>query len=80
MASKKREGEDMVQSVSSEGPAAPAPALPTAPAQPILTFDRYFAATGKPAHHKAGMAKYMQGKGGPARKTKADWDAFFAQY
>jgi len=53
---------------------------PPAPALPLLTFDRYFASTGKPGHHKAGMAAYLQRRGGPARKTKEAWDSLFAQY
>lgn len=58
----------------------PYPAAPAAPAQPLMNFDRYFATTGKPAHHKAGMAAYLSAKGGNVRKTRDAWASFFTKY
>ena len=45
--------------------------------EPMLTFDRWFPTTGRPLHHKRGMAAYVNTKG---RRTKAVWDALFKKY
>jgi hypothetical protein len=47
------------------------------PPPPMITFDRYFMALGKPMHHKAGMAAYGSIKG---KKTKEAWDSLFKKY
>jgi len=43
----------------------------------LLTFDRYFASLGLPAHHKAGMATYVKGS---SKKSKEAWDLLFKNY
>lgn len=53
------------------------PMKTTKPAEPMLTFDRWFATTGRPAHHKAGMRAYVNVKG---KRTKAFWDGLFKSY
>lgn len=46
----------------------------------VLTFDRWFASTGKPAHHKAGMRAYINDKQAKGKKTVAEWERLFAGY
>ena len=45
---------------------------------PMITFDRYFAVLGRPAHHKKGMIAFVKSIKG--RKTKAEWDRLFQGY
>lgn len=52
---------------------APAAAAP----QPIVTFDRWFAMTKRPAHHKAGMKAFASTAG---RRTLAQWNTIFQAY
>lgn len=57
-----------------------APAVKAAPAvapPPVVSFDRWFATTGRPQHHKAGMRAYASTNG---KKTVAAWNAVFAGY
>jgi hypothetical protein len=72
--------EPLVIEVSS----TPAPVVTTlapAPVVPLLSFDRYFSTTGKPAHHKAGMRAFLTSSGTTdQRRTKDDWEKIFANY
>lgn len=43
----------------------------------LISFDRWFLTTGRPAHHKAGMRAYSNTKG---RRNKAAWDQLFKNY
>jgi hypothetical protein len=60
----------------------PKPKAPPKKAEPVMTFDRWFAHQGKPAHHKAGMLAFLKKKGGRpnSKRTVAAWDALFATY
>ena len=60
-------------------PAKPTPVASTAPKPKVLllTFDRWFATTGRPMHHKAGMKAYVNVTG---KRPKEFWDQLFAQY
>ncbi len=44
----------------------------------LLTFDRWFALSGKPAHHKAGMIAF--GKKVSGKRPMSAWDAMFKDY
>ena len=49
--------------------------------EPTMTFDRFFTTTGKPAHHKGGMAAWLKKRGGLySRRTLASWRELFANY
>jgi hypothetical protein len=54
---------------------APAPATPTV----VMNFDRWFATTGKPQHHKAGMLAFIKGRTS-GKRTKESWDELFKSY
>ena len=43
----------------------------------LLTFDRWFALQGRPAHHKLGMRAFASTKG---KKTREAWDSIFENY
>lgn len=60
-------------------PAKPTPVISTAPkpSMLLLTFDRWFATTGRPSHHKSGMQAYVNVTG---KRPKDFWDQLFAQY
>jgi hypothetical protein len=45
----------------------------------LITFDRWFLATGKPAHHKAGMKAFLKG-GSQGKKTLAAWNELMSRY
>jgi hypothetical protein len=45
----------------------------------LMSFDRWFATTGKPIHHKAGMLTYLRNTF-LGKRTKADWDNLFKAY
>ena len=63
--------------VSRSAPAAAMPPAPPTPPVPVVSFDRWFATTGRPQHHKAGMQRFAATKG---KKTVAAWNAVFARY
>jgi hypothetical protein len=46
---------------------------------PLMSFDRWFATTGKPIHHKSGMLVYLRNTF-LGKRTKADWDNIFMAY
>ncbi len=49
--------------------------------EPLLTFSRYFAHTGKPDHHQLGMAAWLKKRGwASGRQTLAKWEKLFASY
>lgn len=52
-------------------------ATPVSPLEPIISFDRWFAAQNRPAHHKAGLEAFAPTKG---KKTVTAWNAVFANY
>lgn len=58
------------QDEKQEAPAA-------APPQPLISFDRWFATTKRPAHHKAGMKAFASTAG---RRTMAQWTTIFQAY
>lgn len=43
----------------------------------LLTFDRWFALQGRPAHHKGGMKAFATTAG---KKTVEAWDRIFRKY
>lgn len=43
----------------------------------LVTFDRWFALQGRPAHHKAGMSAYTNTKG---KMTVDAWNKLFKNY
>jgi hypothetical protein len=47
---------------------------------PVLSFDRWFAQTGRPAHHKAGMHAYLSKGVLRMKRTVAAWNALFQNY
>ena len=47
------------------------------PKEVMVTFDRWFVATNKPAHWKAGMQSYASTAG---KKTVAVWNKIFQNY
>lgn len=47
------------------------------PPQPLISFDRWFATTKRPAHHKAGMKAFASTAG---RRTLAQWNTIFQAY
>lgn len=49
------------------------------PTPVVMTFDRWFAQTGKPAHHIAGMRAFG-GQKIKGKRTVAQWDALFQSY
>ena len=57
-----------------------APARPKARPVPVLSFDRWFASTGKPAHHKAGMHAGLSRGVLRMKRTVAAWNALFENY
>jgi len=62
---------------------AAAPKEKPAPEKPelMMSFDRYFAHTGKPAHHKLGMRAFLDKRGGArGKRTVSAWKALFANY
>lgn len=46
----------------------------------LMTFDRWFATTSRPEHHKAGMLTYLHNNSFLGKRTKADWDNLFKTY
>jgi len=49
--------------------------------EPMLTFSRYFAYTGKPEHHKSGMVAWLSKRGGTnGRRTAKSWTDLFSKY
>jgi hypothetical protein len=76
--------EEKVEAKAAPAPApAPTPNAPSVPEkpEPMLTFSRYFAHTGKPGHHKFGMEAWLKKRGGTSgRRTRAQWDALFKTY
>ena len=54
---------------------AAAPKLP----DPVMTFDRYFGITGRPARHKAGLRAFLKGAD-KAKKPLSQWKKIFAAY
>lgn len=76
------EQEFAVAAVAEIPPPAPKPpAPPPPPAAPVMSFDRYFALSGRPVHHKAGLQAYFKTTaGGAGKRTKSAWDVLFAQY
>lgn len=55
---------------------APREALPTNPVL-LMTFDRWFALSGRKSAHKPGMRAYADVRG---RRTRVAWDAMFKHY
>jgi hypothetical protein len=43
----------------------------------MMTFDRWFASTGRPPRHKAGMKAFTDTKG---KKTVEAWNKIFKKY
>lgn len=52
-------------------------AAPASDPEPMITFDRWFAITGRPDHWKHGMRAYARTGG---RKTPSEWSRIFAKY
>ena len=44
------------------------------------TFDLYFITTGKPVHHKSGMAAYLSVAQSRQRYTLEEWKKIFKDY
>lgn len=51
-----------------------------APLQSMLSFNRWFAQTGKPAHHRAGMLACITKKLSQSKRTLESWNRLFASY
>lgn len=47
---------------------------------PVMNFDRWFATTGRPAHHKAGMRAFLGPRRVNGKKTVAEWERLFRTY
>ena len=84
---KTKENLESVEEVVPEKEVAPEPVKPavvvrkaahTVPkSEPVMTFQRWFATLGKPAHHKAGMMAFTSTSG---KRTPAAWNAAFKNY
>lgn len=61
---------------------APKPKVKEPPVrpEPMMSFDRWFAQTGKPVHHKAGMRAYLKRGALKGKRTVAAWDRLFKNY
>jgi len=69
----KQKSDESMATVVTEKPAQPLVV------EPMLSFDRWFATTGKPAHHKLGMLAFIKGRS-TGKRTKSSWDEMFKGY
>ena len=81
--SNKNRKDEVSQNDSSEKSEYTVRQVPAAivPPQPviIMTFDRWFQSTGRPAHHKVGMEAFIRGKASGKRSATA-WAGLFENY
>jgi len=88
--SNKKKNKDGLELESEEEDVSSSPVAPTAPVvvvrkaahvapktEPLMTFTRWFATTGRPARHKAGLEAFTNTKG---KRTPAAWNAAFKNY
>ena len=74
----KKKDEALVEAKKDEAPPAEQKAAaPAAAPAPLMSFERWLAASGKPAHWKHGMAKFADTRG---KKTADQWAAIFKAY
>ena len=78
--------EEVMTSATTQPEPVPEPVVAPAPAPvpagtPVFTFDRWFAQTGKPEHHKVGMRTFLKRRTRvQGKRTVAAWDALFTTY
>ena len=75
----KEKGAVEAQHESQEVEARVEPLQPAAPLI-LISFDAWFRATGRPAHHKTGMERFAPKTVLAAQRTREAWDALFATY
>jgi len=77
--SRKRSDEPESETAEESTPAPATPPPPPPAPVPMLSFDRWFALTGRPAHHRLGLLAFI-GARARGKKPKSAWDELFKNY
>ena len=82
--SKAGEQEATLEPAPTEAPAPPPEkrddVLPPPVTEIRVSFNAWFASTGRPPHHKGPMLAWIERQDGEGRRTAADWNAAMKAY